>query len=46
VVAARNAVKEIRLLDKAELKAIFPNATLIPERFFGLVKSWTVVGGF
>lgn len=43
---ARNAVREIRLLDKAELKAIFPNATLVPERFFGLVKSWTAVGGF
>jgi hypothetical protein len=46
VAAARNAVKEIRLLDNAELKAIFPNATLIPERFLGLVKSWTAVGGF
>jgi Methyltransferase domain len=46
VAAARNAVKEIRLLDKVELRAIFPNATLVPERFLGLVKSWTVVGGF
>jgi SAM-dependent methyltransferase len=46
VAAARNAVEEIRLLKKAELEAIFPNATLIPERFGGLVKSWTVVGGF
>lgn len=46
VSAARNAVREIRLLDKAQLKAIFPNATLIPERLFGVVKSWTAVGGF
>jgi hypothetical protein len=46
VTAARNAVKEIRLLDKGELKAIFPKARFIPERFFGLVKSWTAVGGF
>jgi len=29
-----------------ELKAIFPGATVLPERFGGIVKSWTVIGGF
>jgi hypothetical protein len=39
-------VREVRLLNKSELKQIFPGATLLAERFGGLVKSWTVVGGF
>jgi SAM-dependent methyltransferase len=42
---ARNVVEEVRLLTKSELKDIFPGATLLPERFCGLVKSWNVVGG-
>jgi hypothetical protein len=45
-VEARKLVEELRLLSKRELKAIFPGATLIPERFGGLVKSWTLIGGF
>jgi len=45
-VRARKLVEEIRLLSKSELKTIFPGATILPERFCGLVKSWTVVGGF
>jgi hypothetical protein len=45
-VAARSLVEEVRLLSRNRLRAIFPGATLIPERFCGLVKSWTVVGGF
>jgi len=44
--AARKLVEEVRLLSRNTLRAIFPGATLIPERFCGLVKSWTVVGGF
>jgi hypothetical protein len=44
--AARKLVEEVRLLSRSALKAIFPGATFIPERFCGLVKSWTVVGGF
>ena len=44
--AARRLVAEVRLLTRKALKNIFPGATLIPERFCGLVKSWTAVGGF
>lgn len=44
--AARRLVEEVRLLSRNALQAIFPGATLIPERFCGLVKSWTAVGGF
>jgi hypothetical protein len=43
---ARTLVQELRLLSERELKFVFPGATLIPERFCGLVKSWTVIGGF
>jgi hypothetical protein len=43
---ARALVEELRLLSRGELKELFPTATLIPERFCGLVKSWVVVGGF
>jgi hypothetical protein len=42
--AARKLVEEVRLLSKRALHSIFPGATLIPERFCGLVKSWTAVG--
>jgi hypothetical protein len=28
-----------------ELRFLFPSATLIAERFGGIVKSWTVVDG-
>ena len=30
---------------RSELKALFPEATLVPERVAGLVKSWTAVYG-
>jgi len=43
---ARQAVQEIRLLKRDELKSIFPEATIVAERFSGLVKSWTAVAGF
>lgn len=43
---ARNLVKEVRLLRRGEIRTMFPGATLMPERFCGLVKSWTVIGGF
>ncbi|MGH9683816.1 MAG: class I SAM-dependent methyltransferase [Candidatus Acidiferrales bacterium] len=45
-VQARDLVREIRLLSGDELKKLFPGARLVPERFFGLVKSWIVTGGF
>lgn len=44
-IAARRLVEEVRLLSRSALQAIFPGAKLIPERFCGLVKSWTAVGG-
>jgi hypothetical protein len=43
---ARCLVEEVRLLTRAELRALFPSATIVAERFCGLVKSWTAVGGF
>jgi hypothetical protein len=39
-------VEEVQLLSRSAMQEIFPGATLIPERFCGLVKSWTAVGGF
>jgi hypothetical protein len=42
---ARRAVGEIRLLRRTELQALFPDATLRPERFQGLVKSWIALRG-
>jgi Methyltransferase domain len=42
---ARESVREIRLMRRAELARMFPDATLRPERFGGLVKSWIVLGG-
>ena len=38
---AQELIREVRLLRRRELKALFSDATLIPERFGGLVKSWT-----
>jgi hypothetical protein len=45
-VGARHLVEEVRLLTRSELRALFPSAILIAERFAGLVKSWTAVSGF
>jgi len=43
---AGRLVEEIRLLTHRELRSLFPGANIIAERFCGLVKSWTAVGGF
>ena len=43
---AKLAVAEVRLLTASELKGIFPTATVMPEKFLGLTKSWIVVQGF
>jgi hypothetical protein len=42
---ARRAVEEVRLMRRRELARLFPEAELIPERFGGLVKSWTAIRG-
>jgi len=42
---ARELVQEVRLMTAHELQKMFPGATLLPERFCGLVKSWIVVKG-
>ena len=43
---ARRIVREIRLMRRGELAALFPGAAVVGERFGGLVKSWTVIDGF
>jgi hypothetical protein len=43
---AKALVREIRLMKRAELQALFPAAKIWGERFAGLVKSWVVHSGF
>jgi Methyltransferase domain len=43
---ARQMVREVRLMTKAELCEAFPDAEVLPERFAGLIKSWVVIHGF
>jgi hypothetical protein len=42
---AEHTVREVQLLSRRSLARLFPDATVIPERFGGLVKSWTAVHG-
>ncbi|MEW6252348.1 MAG: class I SAM-dependent methyltransferase [Planctomycetota bacterium] len=42
---ARALVEEIRLLTRAQLRRLFPDARLIAERFAGFTKSWMAVRG-
>jgi hypothetical protein len=42
---AERVVQEHRLMRRGELARLFPDATLVPEHFSGLVKSWTAVRG-
>jgi methyltransferase family protein len=42
---ARRIVREHRLMRRGELARLFPGASLVGERFGGLVKSWTAVRG-
>ena len=42
---AHRVVTEHRLMRKSELQQLFPGATMVPERFGGLVKSWIAIGG-
>jgi hypothetical protein len=43
---ARRTVREVRLMRKGELRSLFPDATLVEERFYGLTKSFVVHQGF
>jgi hypothetical protein len=43
---ARRIVREIRLLRRPEIAALFPDGRIVGERFGGLVKSWIAIKGF
>jgi hypothetical protein len=43
---ARQFVLEVRLMTQSELAQIFPGATIVPEKFAALTKSWILYGGF
>jgi hypothetical protein len=43
---ARRIVSEVRLLRRRELASLFPEASIVGERFGGMVKSWTAIAGF
>jgi Methyltransferase domain len=45
-VHARRVVEEHRLMRRSELARLFPDAEIVGERFGGLIKSWTAIGGF
>jgi hypothetical protein len=42
---ARQIVREVRLMRRDELAALFPDGVIVPEKFGGMVKSWIVLGG-
>ena len=42
---ARQKVREIRLMKGSELRTLFPDAEVRPEKFHGLTKSWVVIHG-
>jgi hypothetical protein len=43
---ARRIVTEHRLMRRGEVARLFPGATIVGERFGGLVKSWIALDGF
>ncbi len=43
---AREIVESIRLLSKKELCEMFPGARIYKEKFFGMTKSFIVIGGW
>ena len=45
-VKALKVVSEVNLMTKRQLRRIFPTASIVPEKFFGLNKSWIAYGGF
>jgi hypothetical protein len=40
---AREIVQQHRLMRRGELARLFPESTIVPERFCGMVKSWIAV---
>lgn len=46
IVVADDIVRKVRLMTRRQLQPYFPQSTIIPERFGGLVKSWIVHAGF
>lgn len=42
---ARRVVRGSQLLTRRRMQALFPDSTLVAERYGGLVKSWTAVRG-
>jgi hypothetical protein len=44
--AARELVREIRLMRRRELEQLFPGSTVVSERWNGFTKSFVVHGGF
>ena len=43
---AREIVQQHRLMRRRELRRLFPSSAIVPERVFGLVKSWIAIRGF
>ncbi len=44
--ASYRAARSVRLLSRRELQSMFPDAACLRERFFGLTKSWILIGGW
>ncbi len=42
---ASRIIREIRLLTRSELAALFPESRIVSERFMGLTKSWVAIAG-
>lgn len=43
---ARELVREVSLLSRRQLQELFGSGKILREPFFGLTKSWIVIGGF
>jgi hypothetical protein len=43
---APEIVQQHRLMGRRELQRLFSDSRVVPERLFGVVKSWVALGGF